>query len=83
MDEIPQKKPKKCEEEKILKRQNNECAVIKTEPMKVEEKQTLPKSVDCTSNEQFPESDILTTFPETPPSFEKYTSEEDMKQHGN
>ena len=41
------------------------------------------KSVDCTSNERFPESDILTTLPETPPGFEKYTSEEDMKQHGN
>ena len=81
MDETPKKKPKKCEEEKILKRENDECAVIKTEPTEVEEKQTLPEPVDCVSNEQFPESDILTTFPETPPSFEQYNSEQDTKQH--
>lgn len=54
---------------------------MKTEPMEVEEKQTLPEPVDCVSNEQFPESDILTTFPETPPSFEQYNSEQDTKQH--
>ena len=79
VDEVPRKKLKKCEEEQISKKENEVNVFIKTEPSVKEEKRTLPEEMDqCTSNEQFLQNDISTTFPETPPSFEHDPSEPEM-----
>ena len=77
----PKKKIKACEEEKSMKRADENNATIRTESNVTEtNERTRPKPMDCTSNEQLVISDILTTFPETPPSSELDNQERILKQ---
>ncbi|KAL9967558.1 hypothetical protein ACROYT_G025810 [Oculina patagonica] len=79
--EAPQKKLKTCKEEKSETKENESCAVIKTEPIDVEEKEKLPELPECASNaEQHFQTcaDISPTFPETPPSFEIDPGEQEL-----
>lgn len=81
VDEAPQKKLKTCKDEKSETKENESCAVIKTEPTDVEEKEKLPELPECVSNaEQHFQScaDISLTFPETPPSFEIDPGEQEL-----
>lgn len=81
VDDVPRKKLKKCEDEEMPEPKLEENIIIKTEPPVVEPKQTLSEPEDGTSSEQAIENDILTTFPETPPSFELDVNELSSKQN--
>lgn len=78
--EVPRKKFKTYEEEQSETKQNNSCAMIKTEPSVMEEKQKLPELLECTSNgeQHFQNCDISLKFPETPPSFELDPGEQEL-----
>ena len=81
VDDVPRKKSKKCEDEEMPEIKKEENVIIKTVPTVVEPKQTLSEPEDGTSSEQAIENNILTTFPETPPSFELDISELSEKQN--
>lgn len=77
----PKKKMKTSEEEKSVKRADKNSAATRAEPNVMEtDERTGSKSMDFSSNEQLVISDILTTFPETPPSSELDNHERILKQ---
>lgn len=81
-EEVPTKKMKTCEEEKMLKREDKNFVTLETGSNIIEtNNQTLSKLMHCASNEHYAENGILTTFPETPPSFELDNSEQTTEQH--
>ena len=79
--EEPRKKLKTCEKEQSEPKGKDICAVIKTEPPAMEEKQKLAELADCvasTAEQHFENCDISLTFPETPPSFELDPGEQEL-----
>lgn len=77
----PKKKIKTSEEEKSVKRADKNSSATRAEPNVMEtDERTGSKPMDFSSNEQLVISDILTTFPETPPSSELDNHERILKQ---
>lgn len=79
--ERQKRKLKLARKKKSVKRADKNSAATRAEPNVMEtDERTGSKPMDFSSNEQLVISDILTTFPETPPSSELDNHERILKQ---